>query len=139
MGNSYSGDPAGSSADAVRFHLGDTDPEPGMYLFEDTEVAYALGAEDSDIYRATAYLAMVMATRMANKRDRSIGPLSIRYGEQYRRWVEVSEKFTKLADHGGLSQRPVSASVELLGGGELHLPLDDSPHTYEDGEEASFD
>ena len=97
MANSYSGDPAGSDADAVRFQLGDTNTTAGQYNFEDEEVAYALAIYQSNVLVASAYLARVMATRYADKRDRNVGPLSISYDQQYRRWTETADKLMKMS------------------------------------------
>lgn len=140
MANTYSGNPASSSADAVRFQIGDIDTTAGEYHFEDVDIAYALSISLSNVLGASAYLARVLATRYADKRDRNVGPLSISYGEQYQRWSDTADKFTKMVNDG-IDGKGLSASgtrklgiAEVLGGGVKYLAQDDTPLTYNDGE-----
>lgn len=132
MANTYGGDPENDTSDAVRFHLGDTDLDD--FLFHDYEVTYALSKESDDVYAATAYLCSVQATRLANKRDRTVGPLSITYDQQYQRWSEESKRYATLSRNGSNKGRPKAASAELFGGGSIYSGLDDTPLTYDEGE-----
>ena len=140
MANSYSGDPAASAADAVRFQLGDTDTTAGQYNFEDEEVAYALSLYQSNVLIAAAYLARVLATRYADKRDRNIGPLSISYQQQYQRWTETADRLMKMSVTGidgkglQLDGSRNLGTAEVLGGGKKYLGPDDTPLTYNEGE-----
>lgn len=140
MANSYSGDPAASAADAVRFQLNDTNTDEGQYNFEDAEVDYALAIYQSNVLIASAYLARVLATRYADKRDRNVGPLSISYQQQYQRWTETADRLMKMSTSGidgkGLQLDGTRnlGTAEVLGGGKKYLGPDDTPLTYNEGE-----
>lgn len=131
MANSYSGDPATSLADAVRFRLSDTDTT--VYEFEDAEVAYALTVNDNAVLPTAIYLCGVLIARYANKRDRSVGPMSVTYSSQHARWVETREVLLKEQKYGtdGIGN---SAPIELFGGGNTILGGDDTPLSYNEGE-----
>lgn len=133
MPNTYSGDPSSSPLDAVRFHLADTDET--TYELEDVEIDYALSLYSNNVLQTAVYLAGVIAAKYASKRDRTLGPLSISYEAQYRRWIELQEKMNRLYKNGSYKTITV-ASAELFGGGDKYLAPDDTPLTYDEGSNA---
>lgn len=87
MTTTYSGDPATSPKDAVRFYLHDkADP----WLFTDEEIDYQL-SEMGSVYLAAAELAMVQGASYTDRRDKTVGPLSIKYGEIGDRWYALAK------------------------------------------------
>lgn len=80
MAWSYSGNPASTPKDAVRYLVGDTvstDP-----LTTDEEIAWAL-AQNSNIYVAASIVAETIATKFATmKTSVRIGPISEEYGNR---------------------------------------------------------
>jgi len=77
----YGGDPSASAVDAVRFLVGDVDPD--MPLLDDREVAWAIARDGSETL-AAASLAEHLYGVFAGKADIKVGP--------------VSKSFSKLAD-----------------------------------------
>lgn len=131
MANTYSGDPAHSLADAVRFRIDDTDTT--TYEFEDAEVAYALAQNDDQVLASAIYLCGVLIARYANKRDRSVGPMSVTYSSQHARWIETRDVLLKEQKYGttGVGR---AAPIELFGGGDTLLGGDDTSLSYNEGE-----
>lgn len=84
----YSGDPNTSPKDAVRFYLHDRGPD--TWLFSDEEIEFML-ATQGNIWGAAAELAIVQSTKYTDMRDKTVGPLSIRYGEVANRWLELAK------------------------------------------------
>lgn len=95
---SYSGDPSARPLDRVRFHLQDTNLDTPM--FTDSELLHLL-EENSNTYYAAAEAAEMQATRFSNARDKTVGPLSIKFGEQVNRWIDVATRLRKRARQGG--------------------------------------
>lgn len=85
----YTGNPADSDKDAVRFLIQDTDPDD--YFVEDEEITFAL-AEETNIYRAAALVAERIAAKFARK------PGSYVRGRIEVRNSTISEQFQALAD-----------------------------------------
>ena len=128
----YRGNPATSAADALRFKLGDTDTTTP--LFSDDEIAYALSSNNNTVILAAIQLCDNMAVRLANKMDRTVGPASIRYGEQFQRWTTMADRFKAESAKGvdgssSLGSRKMGP-VELYGGGDTFLGPDGTPLSY---------
>lgn len=77
----YTGNPASSARDAIRFLIGDTDTTD--QLLSDEEIAW-VNSEASGtptgltaIYDAAAQCAMTIATKLGREADKSIGDLSV--------------------------------------------------------------
>lgn len=81
MAFTYTGDPAGSNRDKVRFLIGDTTSADAH--FQDEEIAYLLSVWGDDVFDAAIAGAELLAGRYAHLTNysRSIGDLSI--SEQY--------------------------------------------------------
>ncbi len=84
----YSGNPADSDRDAVRFVLGDTDKE--RRLLDDREVEYAI-AEKGSVSSAAVFLAQALANRFAGLADIKVGPISKSYSK-------VADMYRKIVD-----------------------------------------
>lgn len=79
MSWSYSGDPADSDTDAVRFEIPDTDESAG--LVSDEEIAYAL-SQESGVIGAAARCCEIVARRYAQQADVATGDVKLTYSKQ---------------------------------------------------------
>ena len=80
-GWTYSGDPAGSSRDAVRFLVGQTSSSESIILY-DTEVDFAI-AEESNNYGAAALLSEALASKYSGLLNRKkVGDLELEYSDR---------------------------------------------------------
>lgn len=85
----YTGDPAARPLDAVRFMSRDTDmTSPRL---SDAEISWLMGEHGNDVYDSAAAACENAAGTYASYRDRTVGPLSIRYGEQADRLYELAK------------------------------------------------
>ena len=77
MAWTYSGDPANSARDKVRFLCGDVDTN--NQLINDAEIAFLLTEWNSDAYTSAAFACEALAGKYQAKSDysRSVGDLSI--------------------------------------------------------------
>lgn len=89
MANTYSGDPATSPKDHIRFLLSDV-AEP--WMFTDEEIGYSLNLHNNETYKSAAYLAFARSIKYTDRKDKSVGPLSIKYGEIADRWIELRDR-----------------------------------------------
>lgn len=112
---SYSGDPASSAKDEVRFLVGDTNA--AAPLVQDEEINFCLGVHADTTalnYQASADVAEAIAAQFARKAQRSVGPLAISAQQQYEHYVDVAKRLRGLAATGG---RTGMLGTPLLGGG----------------------
>lgn len=86
---SYSGDPSKRPIDKVRFLLGDKNMDQA--IFTDSEINFLLTENGQNAYFAAADLATTQAGSYSSYADKTVGPLSIRYGEQANRWTALSK------------------------------------------------
>ena len=106
---SYSGDPSTNRKDAVRFLIGDTDPDD--QLVSDEEILYMIEKKSNDDL-AAADLAMAIAANYSRLTDKSVGDLSLSYSqkaEQYRALAhelktEAGKTVKPLVYAGGISK-----------------------------------
>lgn len=91
MAFTYTGDPAGSNRDKVRFLLQDTVQADA--LLQDEEIAWLM-SEWADVYDAAANGADILAGRFASKADysKSVGDLSLSetHSNQAQRYQELA-------------------------------------------------
>lgn len=103
---SYSGNPASSTKDAVRFLIGDTDTNDQQV--SDEEIAYLLGLTSDDPNAAAVRAARALASKYAKYPSaKTVGDLSITYGER-------AKVFTDLA--ASLAEQAVLTAPPYLGG-----------------------
>ena len=79
MSWTYSGNPADSDSDSVRFLVGDTDSDDQQVT--DEEIAWAL-TQAGGIYSAAALIASTIAAKFARMVDKAVGDLKISYGQR---------------------------------------------------------
>jgi hypothetical protein len=87
MAWTYSGDPAASTRDSVRFLIGDTDTND--QLLNDAEVAYFITTHGT-VNRAASEAARAVAAKFARLMNRSIGALSADFSTKYRQYLELA-------------------------------------------------
>lgn len=127
MPSSYSGDPASSAKDFIRFYIYDRkDP----WLFTDEEINYAIG-EYTNVWIAASELALVQYAKYADKRDKAVGPLSIKYGETAERWLNLSKilrgKSSRSSSTGAIFANASSDPNAALRGPYFKLGMHDNP------------
>ncbi len=87
MAWTYSGDPANSQRDAVRFLIGDTDTND--QLLNDAEIEYFI-AEHGTTNRSASEAARAISAKFARLMNRSIGAMSADFGAKYRQYKELA-------------------------------------------------
>jgi len=88
MAWTYSGNPADSTKDAVRFLVGDTDTTD--QLISDGEIAY-LATVHGAVNRVASEAARAIAAKFARLMNRSIGGLSADFASKYRQYLELAD------------------------------------------------
>lgn len=84
----YSGDPASSTRDAVRFLIGDTDTND--QLISNEEINYFV-TEFNNARRSASEAARAIAAKYARLMNRSIGGLSADFSAKYRQYLELAD------------------------------------------------
>jgi hypothetical protein len=86
----YSGDPANSTKDFIRFTIGDTiDADP---LLTDEEIVAAVTYESTNL-GAAARCCEAIATKYARLCDSKLGPQSKAYSQKYMHYSSEARKF----------------------------------------------
>lgn len=141
MAWTYSGNPALDALSEVRFLLGDTDADDP--ILQDEEIEYVLsihtdpGAEAHN-YVAAAVCAAAAASKFAKHMNKTVGGLSLQYGQRHDQYVALSDRLQKLAKFGPTGKKPQSVGApQLFGGGKTYLGGDDTPRDYID-DDAQF-
>lgn len=85
----YTGNPANSAADELRFKLGDiTSP----HLFSDAEISYLLASAQDSVPAAAVAGADQLTARFASLCDKTVGDLSIKYSQRAKQYSELARK-----------------------------------------------
>lgn len=116
----YSGDPSSSNLDQVRFLLGDT-VEDGA-TFQDEEILFALSQNGDQPLPTAIYLAGSAAAKYSRYATKSVGDLSISYGE-------LAANFRTLADTLSRQQSLVAPPSLFSGGISVSRKLTESTNT----------
>lgn len=99
MAFTYSGDPASTSRDAVRFLIHDTDSSDP--LMTDSEILWLLSQSNDSVYQAAHDACYVLAGHFARKADmsKSVGDLSLTttYSNRSAMYTELADKFMELS------------------------------------------
>ncbi len=112
---SYSGNPASSDSDAVRFLVADTDTTD--QLVSNEEIAYLLTTYNEPAFASIA-AARAIAAKFARQSDQSRGVGDLSLSESF---SQKSQQYNQLADHlnslaNGLSMPPIAvANADALG------------------------
>lgn len=91
----YSGDPASSDRDAVRFLIGDTNTS--AQLVSDEEIAWALTEAGGNVYRAASNLCDNVAAKFSNSTQRTVGSLSINLAEKAQHYRDLAKTLRRKA------------------------------------------
>ena len=108
----YSGDPAASGTDAVRYKIQDTDEDRPLLL--DEEIEYELGEADDDVLAAALSCAEVLVARGAHKVTKKINNRQINYSDltgQYERLVAALQAKIARADAGSYTLPSAAADI----------------------------
>lgn len=116
MSWTYSADPTSSNKDAVRWLVGDTNPDAP--LVQDEEINFCLMEFNGEIYRAASVTARNIAaffTSEAQSSSKSVGGLSLSksFGDKAQRYERLSKSL--LARSRQVNPPLVNADNEALG------------------------
>lgn len=101
---SYSGNPANSDSDAVRFLIQDTDTSNED--FSDSEIAYVLTQTSSDVYDAAIALCRIAAAKYAKIVDSAIDSVRINASKKYSNFVNLASQIEKVKNTLSSSGQP---------------------------------
>lgn len=91
VGNwTYSGDPADSNRDSVRFLVGDTDEAQAK--ISDEEIAWLLTENGSNLYRTASSAALLLSAKFSDRTQKTVGDLSKSAGQQASRYKELAQE-----------------------------------------------
>lgn len=91
MAWTYSGNPATSRRDEVRFLIGDTDPQDP--LLQDEEIDYLLAQKEAVNQVAVTACKYILA-KLAREVDYTIGPERVAASQKYRHYMSVLQRLT---------------------------------------------
>lgn len=94
----YGGNPASSTADALRFQVGDTDNDD--LLLSDEEIDY-LVAQHPTLLRAAANAARTIAAKYARQVDSEIDQIRILAQFRFEHYTDLAKELDKQASLGG--------------------------------------
>lgn len=94
---SYSGNPATSNKDAVRFIISDTDVN--NQLVSDEEIAWAITTYGT-VALTAARVARTLAFKFAGDVEKSVGDLRIKKSERYQHYLDLAKKLEEDASRG---------------------------------------
>jgi hypothetical protein len=88
MAWTYTGDPASSNRDAVRFAIGDTDA--GDQQVQDAEIDYLLGLYPNPLI-AGAHACRRLAAKYARQVSKAVGSASLQASDRMRHYADLAE------------------------------------------------
>lgn len=91
----YTGDPEDSPKDAVRFLLGDTDPDDKQ--LSDPEINFMLSRWGGNIYKAAAEAARTIGSRYLRQTDKQVGDLRISFSQRSEKYFALAAEFERTA------------------------------------------
>ena len=86
----YSGDPASSNKDAVRWLIGDTNTNDQLAC--DEEINYALAETNDDVYLASAMVANSIAGKFARDAESAIDSVRVSLQQRYQQYSALASK-----------------------------------------------
>lgn len=101
----YSGNPAANEKDAVRFLIGDTDPDDP--LLQDEEILYLL-EHTNEVEGAAAEAAYSLAARFSRQADKSVGDLSLSLSQKSAAFWQLAESLWR---RSGLRALPFAGGI----------------------------
>jgi len=87
--------PAASSKDAVRFLIGDTNPDD--IQLQDEEIDWLL-LQETNVYLAASHACRNLAAKYAREVTKSVGGLSISMGERQSQYRDLAASLATLAE-----------------------------------------
>lgn len=87
---SYSGDPAANPKDAVRFYLGDTDPDDPQ--LQDEEILFLVQKFAGNVYLAAADAARGLAGKYSRRADKAVGDLRLSLSQQAQHYWDLASR-----------------------------------------------
>lgn len=107
MSNSYSGNPADSAKDAVRFWIQDT---AAPWKTSDEEITFVVSKFPNPML-AAANVARALAARYASKPSKTVGDFSISWGELAKNYAALAAELESQGQTFGL--RPYSGGTSI--------------------------
>jgi hypothetical protein len=113
----YSGDPASSARDAIRFLVGDTDTND--QLLSDEEIAWvnteATGSPTStdSLYEAAVRCCITIAAKLAREADKQIGDLSVKLSQRAGAYRTQADELRTLAQREGSVPVPYAGGITI--------------------------
>jgi hypothetical protein len=120
----YTGNPASSTLDAVRFEIGDTlstDPE-----LSDEEITWVITQESNLKYAAAAACDRV-AARYARKVEKSVGQLKLSMQQKFDQYLKLA---SRLRAQGGSAPIPFAGGISVADKRTRQLDLDREQTTF---------
>ena len=120
MAWSYSGNPADSPRDEVRFLVGDTDKDQQLISNEEVEFLLTIYPKSTGIanWECAAECARTISSSFTKLINKTVGSLSLTYGDKAAQYAELADKLDKKAVSG--NSQKMGAPI-LGGGGEKFL------------------
>lgn len=122
MAWTYSGNPASSARDEIRFLVGDTDSDSPQLSDEEIDYIATTLPDKGVLYpnmAAAASAAAAIAAKYAKLIDKSVGSLSISYSQKHTQYTAMAKDLSTRASAGGAGRVP--AGPVLGGGGRTYL------------------
>lgn len=116
MAWTYSGNPASSSRDEIRFLIGDTDSTSQQLSDEEIDYLATTNPDRGALYpnlAAASSAAGALAARYAKLIDKTVGSLSLSYSQKFDHYTALATRLATEAA-GPSSRQP---GVPVLGGG----------------------
>lgn len=116
MSWTYSGDPASSDRDEVRFLIGDTDANNQLLSDEELDYLIATNPDQGSAYsnyKAAAQASLATAAKFSQLMDKTVGSLSIRYSQKQGSYIALAERLMTTATSGLTARKP---GVPVIGG-----------------------
>lgn len=121
MSWSYSGNPASSDLDAVRFLIGDTNTADQQLSNE--EIQFLIDQE-GNVYRAAAKACLSISAKFARFVDKSVGDLQISYSQRQAAYASLAQSLTNQA--ATRSAIPYAGGISLA---DKHATEDNTDRT----------
>lgn len=97
MAWTYSGNPASSTKDSVRFLVADTNVDDAFVT--DEEINWCLSQTSSNIYQAASLVARSLSAKFSTLSDETIGPLQFKYAERAKNYEKIALRLDKTASN----------------------------------------
>jgi hypothetical protein len=107
---SYFGNPGSSHLDAVRFYIGDTDPD--NEILSDDEITALLTETGDQPFLAAALAAEAIAARYARRVDKSVGDLHISNSQLSKQYRDLASQLRSRATLSGAAA-PYAGGISI--------------------------